>query len=395
MRSGPGVTVSIAALPALEAPFVGRGAELGRLEEAQQDAGTRVVSIVGLAGIGKTQLVRQWLERLRVADHRDTRRVFGWGFDRPGKAESADRFIRDALHWIGDHTPGVDPIRARAQRLVDLIRVSPTLLVLDGLDVYQQRDGPRTGHLQHEGLALIVRELATYNPGLCVITSRMPLTEIASRRDTSAPEFALERLPRASGVRLLRELAVHGVEEALYLIVSELAGHPGALRGTANALLQHCDGDAGRRHDLPDSTPAGSEALMQGYERWFSGGVELSLLRLASFFPGPAKREALEALLREPGLERLTQELQSALASHTKRRTGSATHQSVLHTRPWKRAAARLREARLLAPRSRIGADMLAAHPLASLHFQSRMRQEFPDAWAAVRRAARQLAERG
>lgn len=54
--------------PVRSAPFVGREAELARLDDALGESGVRALSIVGEPGIGKTRLVEEWLLRRRVGE---------------------------------------------------------------------------------------------------------------------------------------------------------------------------------------------------------------------------------------------------------------------------------------------------------------------------------------
>jgi hypothetical protein len=46
------------------------------------------------------------------------------------------------------------------------------LLVLDGLEPLQNPPGPQEGRLREPSLQALLREIAAYNTGLCVITTR-------------------------------------------------------------------------------------------------------------------------------------------------------------------------------------------------------------------------------
>ena len=68
--TNPSVKIDLFNLPAGASDFLGREAELTLLDEAWADAGrTQVVELVAPGGVGKTALVKRWLDRLK-ADHR-------------------------------------------------------------------------------------------------------------------------------------------------------------------------------------------------------------------------------------------------------------------------------------------------------------------------------------
>jgi hypothetical protein len=55
-------------------------------------------------------------------------------------------------------------------------------------------------------LQALLRELAAFNTGLCVITTRLPIADIADHEHTSAPRRDLEQLSSDAGAKLLRAL---------------------------------------------------------------------------------------------------------------------------------------------------------------------------------------------
>jgi hypothetical protein len=59
------------------------------------------------------------------------------------------------------------------------------LLVLDGLEPLQNPPGPQEGRVREPSIQALLRELAAFNTGLCVITTRTPVADIA---DLSVPQ---------------------------------------------------------------------------------------------------------------------------------------------------------------------------------------------------------------
>ena len=78
--------------------------------------------------------------------------------------------------------------------MVKLISPRRTLLVLDGLEPLQNPPGPQEGRLREPSLQALLRELAAFNKGLCVITTRTPVADIADHEGSSALRRDLEHL---------------------------------------------------------------------------------------------------------------------------------------------------------------------------------------------------------
>jgi hypothetical protein len=89
----------------------------------------------------------------------------------------------------------------KGERLAKLIAHRRTLLILDGLEPLQNPPGPQEGRLRERSLQAPLRELAAFNTGLCVITTRMPVADIADHERTSAPRRELEQLSTHIGRR--------------------------------------------------------------------------------------------------------------------------------------------------------------------------------------------------
>ena len=144
---------------------------------------------------------------------------------RSGGSSSADEFLDAALTWFGDPDPRLGTAWEKGERLAKLVAHRRTLLVLDGLEPLQNPPGPQEGRLREPSLQALLRELAAFNTGLCVITTRMPVADIADHERTSALRRDLEQLSSDAGAKLLRALGVKGHEEELRSASDEFSGH--------------------------------------------------------------------------------------------------------------------------------------------------------------------------
>jgi hypothetical protein len=94
-------------LPAPVAPFAGRGAELGVLDQFLRSAlrnpaqATRVAAISGMAGVGKTALALHWAHQ--VADQFPDGQLYAdlRGYDPGGRPADPGGVVREFLHALG------------------------------------------------------------------------------------------------------------------------------------------------------------------------------------------------------------------------------------------------------------------------------------------------------
>src|SRR6202008_3600808 len=178
--------------------------------------------------VGKSTLINHWLRRLAAEHYGSAELVFGWSFYRQGtsgQSSSADEFVDSALTWFGDPDPRIGTAWEKGERLAKLISHRRTLLVLDGLEPLQYPPGPQEGRLREPSLQALLRELAAFNTGLCVITTRTPIADIADYERTSAPRRNLEQLSSDAGAKLFRALGVNGDEAELRIASDEFRGH--------------------------------------------------------------------------------------------------------------------------------------------------------------------------
>ena len=215
-------------------------------DDAWASPDVNIVTIVAWAGVGKSTLVNHWLRGMAARHYRSAEFVFGWSFYRQGSSggtSSADEFLDAALTWFGDPDPRIGTAWEKGERLAKLIAHRRTLLVLDGLEPLQNPPGPQEGRVRDPSLQALLRELAAFNSGLCVITTRLPIADIADHERTSAPRRDLEQLSSDAGAKLLRALGVKGGEAEPPSASDEFNGHCLALTLLGSYLTDAYNGD--------------------------------------------------------------------------------------------------------------------------------------------------------
>ena len=208
-----------------------------------------------------------------------------------------------------------------------------------------------------------------------MLTSRLAVADIQRFKDGAAPVVDVERLSDEAGAELLRDNDVWGMDRELKAASHDFGGHPLALTLLASLIKETQNGDVRRRDHirglLADAdNPRHDQArrVMESYEKeWLAGQpILLAILHCVGLFDRPASGDCLKALRAKPAIPGLTDAL-----------VGLSDDQ-------WRRAVARLREARLLAPVDPSDPEALDAHPLVREWFGERLRQTNEAAWKAA-----------
>ncbi len=359
----------------------GREKELAALDAAWADDKIHVATFVAWGGVGKTSLVAKWAAEkdLGGADY------FDWSFYSQGTREegsaSGEPFIAAALRFFGEADGDGEKIASstmsgweKGAKLAGLVARRKALVILDGLEPLQYPpSSPLAGQLKDPGVTALLRGLAAQNPGLCVVTTRDGVKDLAAFHGGTAPEWSLERLDTAAGVALLEKHQVRGKRSELERLVEEVDGHALTLNILGSYLRDAYEGDV-RKLDLVELEEADLEAqgghafrAIAAYERWLGGEKEpgarqLAVLRLLGLFDRPADQACLAALRKEPAIPGLTEPLVG------------------LTDAQWNLAVSRL-AARGLASAEGTALD---AHPLIREYFARRLRETNREAWRAA-----------
>jgi len=364
--------ISLARLPVTGKDVFGREEDIAFLDRAWTNKDVNVVSIVAWAGVGKSTLINHWLRRMATDQYRSAELIFGWSFYRQGSSgetSSSDEFLDAALTWFGDPDPRLGTAWEKGERLAKLLAHRRTLLVLDGLEPLQNPPGPQEGRVGEPSLQALLRELAAFNTGLCVITTRTPVADIADHEGTSAPRRDLDNLSDEAGAQLLRALGVKGPQTELRMASEEFNGHCLALTLLGGYLTDAYNGDIRCRSELSGHLARDvrqgvhARKVMESYQIWFGEGPELSVLRMLGLFDRPVDEKALGVLVRSPAIPGLTESL------------------SYLSPAEWRTILAKLRRARLLAGEDSHNPGHLDTHPLVREYFGEQLWSQQTDAW--------------
>ena len=192
--------------------LIGREEETKVLDKAlgQMKRGTkkrpRVLGFVALGGEGKTSLVAKWLAGLAGKDWPGCESAFAWSFYSQGSPEqvavSSDLFLAEALKFFGDPEMAGSAQGAyeKGQRLAELVGGQRSLLILDGVEPLQYPPSSPTGsRLKDQGLEALLKGLAASSNGLCIVTTRYSIPDLAAFVGSTWHEEELLHLSREAG----------------------------------------------------------------------------------------------------------------------------------------------------------------------------------------------------
>ena len=372
-RWSPPEKVDVDRLPVTGAELFGRKDELKILDEAWETRKINVISFVAWGGVGKSTLVNKWREGLAADNYRGAKRVFAWSFYSQGTGErvtSADIFIAEALKWFGD--PDMANSNAspwdKGGRLAELVGSEKTLLLLDGMEPLQSSLDFERGKIKDPALAVLVTELAKENPGLCVITTRESVYDLADFSET-AREIDLEQISAEAGRALLRVGGVQGTDAELEGAARDFGLHALALNLLAAYIHEIPGHHVSNAAEIPDIDVPLKEGkhprrVMSAFAKRFGeDSAEVETLRILGLFSSPAEKAEIAAVRAALPIPDLTEHVQNLSESE------------------WLELVTKLRDLKLLAPKSSHRPDSLDAHPLVREHFGAQLKGEYPAAW--------------
>jgi hypothetical protein len=394
--------------------LIGREAETKLLNDAWDQVvrgetkRPHILTFVALGGEGKTSVVAKWAVELAFQNWPGCEAALAWSFYSQGTREqlaaSSDLFLNEALTFFGDAAMAASAAGSfdKGKRLAQLVGERRALLILDGLEPLQYAPtSPTPGELKDQGIAALLKGLATNSRGLCVVTTRYSIPDLRGYVGQTVAEKKLARLSTEAGVALLQSFGVKGslrktipspdgrtLWNEFEKLVEDVKGHALTLNLLGSYLRDAHGGDI-RKRDLirlseADAEEQGGHAfhVMDAYVDSLAKGGKtaddqakgrraLAFLRLLGLFDRPATAGTLAALWEGEAIAGLTEPLVGI----------SEAQRNV--------ALQRLEDAKLLTVIREHGSGALVAldaHPLLREYFGQRLRDAQPEAWRAAHR---------
>ncbi len=318
---------------ALDVPsFYGREREMATLAEWVVQERCRVVSVLGLGGIGKSALAVSLMHQ--VASHFE---VVLWRSLRD--APTCEALLENCLQVLAPEVlrDVSVSLERRFSLLLECMRRTRVLLVLDNLETLLE-EGQSTGHLRpgYEGYARLLRQMAeTEHQSCLLLTSREKPGDLVPLEGNREPVRALRlaRLDADACQQLLAEKEVAGSAADQARLIEAYAGNPLALNIIAQTIVDLFAGEIVPFLEQGEVVFGGVRKLLdEQYARL--ADLEQMVLHWLAIVREPVTLGELRALLLMPRpsgelLEAVDRLRQRSLIEHGQH-PGSFTLQSVV-----------------------------------------------------------------
>ncbi|MCK4735248.1 MAG: tetratricopeptide repeat protein, partial [Methanophagales archaeon] len=250
----------------------------------------------------------------------------------------------------------------KVDKIKELILEGEYLIILDGLEQMQKGEvsGEEFGSMAHRECSDLLRFLADgKDKGLCLITTRYPLTDIKNYEGAEYQKKEVERLELKDARALFKKVGVKGSQEVIDSVIEEYNGHALSLILLSNYLVEDFGGDIIKAKEIPpfySDKEAGGKAhrILLWYERQLIE-EQRAFTKVFSLFRQAVRVEDFEGVFRAEMETKMNQTLRE------------------MSDFSFKRMVDNLCDRRLI---SRGQDDTFATHPLIKNYFKSIFKEE-------------------
>ncbi len=278
--------------------FYGRERELAQLTEWVVQERCRVVSVLGLGGIGKSALAVSLMHQL--APHFE---VVLWRSLRD--APTCEALLENCLQVLAPQPPADMPtgLDGRLDLLLEYLRDQRALLVLDNLEVLLE-EGAGTGRMRagYDGYGRLLRRVAeTEHQSCLLLTSREKLSDLVALEGSRTPVRALRLsgLERDASEQLLEERELVGTIHDREQLIERYGGNPLALKIVAETIVELFGGEIAPFLEQGEVI-VGSVRELLGEQFARLSAVEQTVLLWLAILREPVSIEELLAVLGTP-----------------------------------------------------------------------------------------------
>ncbi|MBA3871231.1 MAG: helix-turn-helix domain-containing protein, partial [Anaerolineae bacterium] len=318
---------------ALSVPtFYGREWELNLLTGWVVEEHCRMISVLGMGGIGKSALVvtlmRQLTEQFEVIVWHSLR-------DAPTLETLLEKCVNVIAAEATSHMP--DSLEEQLELLLEYLRKQRTLLVLDNLETLLE-EGEGSGRMRagYEGYGRLLQRLAESDHQSCILlTSREKPEGLSAQEGSRSPVrvLRLAQLDVGACEQLLAEKNISGSASEQGRLIEAYTGNPLAIKIVMQTIVDLFDGEIGLFLEQGEVIYGDVRELLNQHFMRLSSLEQSVLLWLAILREPAALDELLRVLVTPVPKARILEAIESlfrrSLIERGQRR-GSFTLQSVV-----------------------------------------------------------------
>jgi WD40 repeat protein len=313
--------------------FFGRDREFASLAPWVKENRCRLISILGMGGMGKTSFTIRFAQTLQ-----DEFEVLIWRSLKaaPPLSDLLNNLLKVLVpspeKTLPDNTPG------KLEQLIEYLRQSRCLIILDNFDVLLQ--GEQLGGVfqpAYEDYGELLQYVGEIAHNSCVlITSREKPEGIDGMEGDRLPvrTLYLGGLDSAASAKILRQKELAGTEQDLQHLIDYYRGHPLALKIISTSIRDLFDGNIAQFLKQGSGVFNGLQKLLTKQFQRLSSLEQAILYWLAINSEPVSVNQLLEDLVPEPTKAKLLEALESL-----KRRSLIETAKAALSLAlsPWER----------------------------------------------------------
>ncbi len=213
-----------------------RAEELTELEQWILQDRCRLITVFGMAGIGKTYLVAKLVERLQGHFERIVWRSLSPTLSSQATIAKLIRFLNNDPEMPVPNAP-----ESTIPQLIGCLERYPTLVVLDDVQVALEADGK----CREDYGALFKRVGQGRHRSCFLLASRLLPTDIREISGAKVRLFRLKGLPEQDAFSLLESYGISSACRGRKLLIRSYQGHPLALKMAAEIISNIHNGNIG------------------------------------------------------------------------------------------------------------------------------------------------------
>lgn len=288
----------------------GRNKELDFLNKSLSQPDINTIAFIADGGVGKTSLISNWLIELEKSNFLGFEKIILVSFYSQGaerRLNTTSYFLDEAMKYL--ELNSITNSSWEKGRIVGkALGKKNSLIVLDGLEPLQDYDTYSKGKIRDSGLLSMLISLTKSSLGKCIITSRLSLPEL-KRFGNKYFEKSLEQISTSTGVKILKNNRIKGIERDLESAVVDFGNHALTISLLSNWLYYHGQKDISSienfetQSTVQETTRNASIILRLFYNYYKADQKVLNVLISLGLFNKPIEKSILKLTLERDNID--------------------------------------------------------------------------------------------